>query len=215
MPGSPGRRAVVKVPGAPLVLTNAATTNAGDNKTYQITTAANRVLDPNLAVTVKIGGTVASPTGADPFTVNRLSGTVTFTNASAGRAAVTVSGSYLPLGSAARARNYAYTLAATNADDTDFDSANTNGGFISRVQVQLDVSGTIGGKWSIDTFLRDALLNASLVVVEFYPDRTLTRDLACWATLSKSGVTAAVDAVNDYDVEFQGTTDADGRAASK
>ena len=69
-----GKKALVKVSGSPLTLTNEATTDAGDHINYQITNAAKRVMDPTAAVTVKENGVATSA----PYTLNRLNGTVTF-----------------------------------------------------------------------------------------------------------------------------------------
>jgi hypothetical protein len=132
----------------------------------------------------------------------------------AGRAAVTITGQYLPMATAVGAKSYSYTLAAGALDATTFDSANSNAGFIDRVQGQLDVSGSIGLRWSTDVFLRDALLNDSVVVLEFYSDRNAARDLAAWARLNKNQVDAAVDSLVEHGIDWQGVTDIDGRAAS-
>lgn len=210
MPGIAGRKALVRVPGSALTLTAAATTNAGDNKTYRITNTAQRVLVPDAAITVNVGG---SPT-AEVYTLNRLRGEVVFATVNAGRAAVTITGQYLPLASAVGARGYSYTLAAAPLDATTFDSADSNNGFPDRVQGMLDVSGSISLRWSTDVVLRDALLNATTVVLEFYSDRNATRDLAVWALLNKNQVDAAVDSLVERGIEWQGEADADGRAAS-
>jgi hypothetical protein len=215
MPGTAGRRGLVKVPGAAVALAAEATTNAGDDQTYQITNAAKRVLDPTATITVNIGGVAMPAGGADPWTLNRLTGTVTFASADGARGAVTIDGYYLPLSVAVGVRGYNYSLSAVNADDTDYDSANTDNGFQRRVQTQLDVTGTLTAKWRGDGFFRDALLNADLVVIVLYADRSLKPDLTAWAVLSKAGLSAALESVHDADVEWQGTTDADGRAASQ
>lgn len=215
MTGTPGRRAVVKVSGAPVVITNEATTNLGDDKTYRITNAAKRVLDPYAAVTVKIGGSAMAPNGADPWKLNRLTGTVTFAAANGSRGSVTVDGSYLPLATVVRCRSYAWNISASNADDTDFDTAWTDNGFTRRVQTLKDMSGTLSGKWSTDLSLTNALLNATFVVLEFFTDRGAARDVICWAQLSKQDVGAAVDSINEYSVEFQSAGDADGNVAAQ
>src|SRR5581483_2923972 len=117
----------------------------------------------------------ASPT---PTTAT---GTVTFAAANAGRAAVTLSGKYLPVSVAAGAKSYTWTLEGANLDTTDFDGANSSGGLMTRIQAQKDASGTLGRNWTVDTYFRDALLAGTPVVIEFYSDRSLSPDLTVWA----------------------------------
>lgn len=213
MPGIAGRRAMVRIPGAPAALSGEACANLGDNRAYRVTNAARRVLAPNAAITVRVGGT---PTG-ESFTLNRLTGTVTFATANAGRGAVTLDGQFLPLSTALGLRSYNWSLNATLADDTDWDTATADNGFQRRIQTMLDVTGSIGGKWRVDgpaAIWRDALLNESLVVLEFFPDRAGARDLIAWAVLAKQSLQMAMESVHTMEVEWQGEADADGRAAS-
>ena len=210
MPTIAGRKALVRVPGTALTLTAEAAANSGDNKTYRITNTAKRILDPQATITVL----VAAVATGEVYTLNRLRGEVVFATVNAGRGVVTITGSYLPMASAAATKSYAYSLAASQLDVTTFDSANTNVGFIDRIQGTFDVSGSLGLRWSSDFALRDALLNAPVIVIEFYSDRAAVRDLACWALLNKRGLESAIDSSTEITVEFQGTADRDGIAAS-
>jgi hypothetical protein len=212
MPGIAGKKALVKVGGIPVTLTNEATTDAGDHKNYQITTAARRVLDRATAVVVKNGGVAVNPL-VDPFTVNRLSGTVTFVAADGARV-ITVSGKYVPLTSAVSSKNYTYSLARTALMDTDFDSANTNTGFNTYQAGQLDISGSVGRRITTDTAMRDALIAGDPVVIEFFSDRSAAADMVCWALLNKDQVQSAVDGMQEGSIDFSGAADDYGLAAS-
>lgn len=211
MPGVAGRRALVKVVGAPVAFLTEAMTDSGDGLTYQITNAAKRVWDPTAAILVYAD---AVQQAAGSYTLDRLTGRVTFT-ANQGAAVITVSGSYLPASVAARGRGFSWNLQATLAEDNDYDQVNTDGGFQRKQQVLLDVSGTVMAKFSADAYFRDALLNDEIVVLEFFPDRSQAHDLICWGRLSKVDLQAAVESVQERSIEFQGATDADGRAASR
>src|SRR4051812_21765948 len=93
MPGIAGRKALVKVTGAPVAFAGEATTDSGDHQTYQITNAAKRVWDRATTLVVKVAAVVT----VESYTFNRLTGKVTFATVNAGRGAVTLDGAYLPL----------------------------------------------------------------------------------------------------------------------
>jgi hypothetical protein len=210
MPGVAGRKALVKVAGAAVAFVTEACTNSGDSKTYQITNAIKRVWDPTVAISVFYNAVLQA---ANTYTINRLTGKITFAVAQ-GASAVTVTGSYLPLSNAVRAKAFSWNVAATLVDDNDFDQVTTDVGFQRKQQMLLDVNGSVTAKFGADVYFRDALLNASLVLLEFFPDRTGTHDLVCWAVLNKSELQMALESTHEQTVEFQGDGDADNRSVS-
>lgn len=203
MPAVAGRRAQVKKPSTAVTLTDEATTHAGDGKNYQITDATKRVLSPTAAITVKVGGVATG----ESYTLNRLTGTVTFVTANVGRAAVTLSGSYLPLSVVAEARTYTYELTAKNDPDSAFGDD-----YVTRVPTKLDVRGSLG-RWSIDSFFSDALLADTPLVFQFFANAAQSPELICWARLSSRGIQAVQDGLGEETLDFLGTLDADNRAA--
>lgn len=206
MAGRSGRRAVVKVTGAPVVFANAACTDSGDHQTYQITDPTKRVWDRGTAVVVKVAGVVT----VEVFTFNRLTGTIRFAAVNAGRGAVTVTGASLPLASAAGAFNFTYSLTLQALDDTDFDEAFI--GFKHYQPGALDVEGSIGRRVSIDTGFHDLLVSGAPVVIQFFSDRNSPPDFSCWAILSKDSVSAAQNAIQDGSIDFKGAPDDQGVA---
>ncbi len=206
MASTAGKHALVKVSGVAIAFVDEAFTDSGDHKTYQITSATKRVWDPLIAIAVKVGGVLT----AEVYTVDRLRGRIIFANIDAGRGAVTVSGSYLPLSTAIRAKAYAWSLMQTLLDDTDFEDT----GFITRNTGLHDVSGTIGRWKSTDTYFADTLVAGLPVVIEFFLAASGTADLVVWALLDKDDVKSAVAGLVEEDISFQGTTDADFRVAS-
>lgn len=207
MAGIAGRRALVKITGTPVVFTNEAAADSGDHQTYQITNTAKRVWDRATALVVKVGGSVTG----ESYTFNRLNGKVTFATVNAGRAAVTLTGAYLPLASAVGAYNFSYTLTKQAIEDTDFDAAVL--GYKTYQPGMLDVEGTIGRRLTIDTAFRDALLADVPVVIQFFSDRSnAAADLTVWAYLDKDSVTAAMDGLQEGSITFKGTGDDQGVA---
>lgn len=218
MASTAGWKARVRVPGAPVAITNEATTANGARTQYQVTNTARRVLDPQLGVSVQQSADGVTWTGASGYTLNRLTATVTFSVARAAGTQVRLSSaSYLPLVTAALSHGYSWTLTAEQIKATDFDGASTSGGFETGKTAGLfDVSGTLDRWWISDNFFTNALLNANVLVLEFMPDRSsATPDLLVWAVISKEAIQSATGSVVGTTVDWQGTRDADERVISK
>lgn len=211
MPGLAGRRALVRVSGVAVPFADEATTTA-DDQTYQITNSARRYWDRDTAIVVEEDGVAT----AESYTVNRLLGTVTFAAADVGRGVVTVSGAYLPTAVALGARAYSYQLVRTMLDDTDFDSANDESGFTSKIAGLLDASGTISRRLNADGTFFDALNAGAPVILEFWTNRNdANPSLVVWALLAKDGVQAAIEGNIDATLDWEGTADADGVVAAE
>lgn len=199
-----GRKALVKVSGTSTAMTAEATTNTGDNKTYQITATAKRVIDPTATITVKVGGI----TTAESYTLNRLVGKITFALVDAGRAAVTVDGNYLPMSNAAQAKEYSWTLEAENAEDTEFQDV-----WKTRVQALLNFSGSLG-KWYVDGYFIDALRNDDIKMLEIYADNSVNPDVRAWVRLTSAVGSASVDGLVEKSIDFEGVFDNDRRVVA-
>jgi hypothetical protein len=206
MPGIAGRKALVKVTGAPVAFAGEAAADSGDHQTYQINNAAKRVWDRATTLVVKVAGVLT----VELYTFNRLTGKVTFATVNAGRGAVTLDGAYLPLSVAIGAKSYSVTLSKAALVDTDFDSANTNGGFNTYQSGILGVDGSVGRRLTTDTALRDALLAGDPVVIQLFVDRAGSADMTLWAILDKDSLQAAFDGIQDGSVDFKGTADDQG-----
>jgi hypothetical protein len=198
-----GRNISVKVSGAAVAFAGEATTATG-NISYQITNALKRVWDPTVTIVVLNGGVAVDPV-ADPYTVNRLSGTIRFTTATV--RTITVGGSYLPLSTLAQGHDLSLDCVATNVDDTVFGATD-----ITRQQVARDCSGTIGRFRSADTYLYDAYAAGVPVVVEFSPDGGTTPHFRAWALFNKEAFQGARKTMLEESVSFEGSADADGRS---
>jgi len=142
MAETPGYLTTVKKGGTSTAFTNEATTRLTANTVYQITDTAKQVLDPTVTPTVEVdadgggGGGYAAGTG---YTIDYLSGTVTFAADQGGSALVRVSGSYIPLLSVASARATSVKRSRTILDSTKFNST----GFKSFIYGLLEVSGDL------------------------------------------------------------------------
>lgn len=207
MAGIAGKKALVRVTGAPLDFTAEACTTA-DDQTYTIADATRRYWDRDTAVQVFDDGVAVNPV-ADPYRIIRLTGQVVFETADALRGPITVTGKYLPTSVAAGARAYSFELTQAILDDTDFDAAGTDG-HTRKLAGLKNVSGSISRRFRAESGMAAALIAGNPVILEFYSDRAQDPDLICWALLSKEGIQSAVDGTTDADVDWEGTPDADG-----
>lgn len=207
MTATAGRKAQVKVSGAPVVFTGEATTKLVANTVYQVTNAVKQTWDRAVAITVKKDGVAQA---AALYTLNRLTGTVTFLADIGGAPVVTVDGSYLPLSLAAEAKQFNYDLIAQQLEDNQFGDTD-----VTRVQGLQDVQGTIGRWYSVDTYFGDALVAGVPVVIEFSSNSAGAFDRRLWADINKDGMMAAIAGLIDESVSFVGSPDADGRILSR
>jgi hypothetical protein len=203
MAAKAGRLCRVKASGAATAFTAEACT-ATANISYQITNTAKRVWDRATDVTVLNSGTPVDPV-ADPYTLNRLTGTVLF--ATATPRTIMVTGDYLPVSTIAEAKSFTFGGAANTVEDTAFGDTD-----ITREVVTRDCSGSISAWRSSDTTFLDALVAAVPVVLEFSTDGGSTIIARAWALLNKLDVSGARTTLQEDAVAFEGAADDDGRS---
>ncbi len=200
-----GRKALVKVSGTSSAFAAEATTAVTAGTVYQITSTAKRVWDRSATITV-LKDAVAQ--AATLYTLNRLTGTITF-GSTVGASVITVTGSYLPLSTAAEAKQYSYTVSQSPLDDTAFaDSWNT------KVLSLKSVSGSLSEWHTADTYFTDALVAGDPVVLEMYSDSAGSADVKIWAMLNQTQIESALESLVGKSVDFVGAADADGRTIS-
>lgn len=149
-----GKRAQIKISGEPVVFTDEATTTS-DNTTYRITNQTKTPWCRVCTITVEDGGV---PT-AESFTLNRLTGEVTFTSSAV--RTITVTGSYLPTTTVAEANEFSYSIEGNNEDVTFFTKD-----YMLRKQALKDFTGSFSQWSATDRTAFNALLGADDVVGE-------------------------------------------------
>lgn len=197
-----GKRGQVKAVGAALPFTTEATTATG-NISYQITDATKRIWSRTGTITVLDGGV---PT-AEAYTLNRLTGTVTFGSAVA--RVITLTGSYLPTVTIGCATEYSWTLTADNQDSTCFASE-----WIDRTQALLDFGASLSKFFDVNTYFWETMDGDLDLVLEFYIEYTSTPNIRAWAKVSSDDISNAVDGLSEESVDFEGVHDADRRVIS-
>jgi hypothetical protein len=209
-----GRKSLVKIAGTPVSMTAPEpTTELQEGLVYQITDPAKRILAPFGTVTVQVdadGAGTGTPTTADPstYTLNRLTGTVTFHSAQPLDATVTIQGDYLTTTTAAESYEYTWTIEADNQDATRFQDS-----FVRWEQGLLDVTAELS-KWYVDSSLYDLLDQDKTLVVEFYSDSS-GNPLRAWMKIASDEVSSSVDGLVEEALELEGTPDADRRVISR
>lgn len=111
--------ASVKVAGTAVSISGASLTLVS-GKTYVVTSASRRVLDPAWPVTVYDNGVEVAQSNR---TVDHLFGLVTFADSYTVTGPVYISAKYLPLLSVAEVREFSISVQGTLADSTTLDSA--------------------------------------------------------------------------------------------
>lgn len=202
MSATAGKLVRLKLSGAAVAFVTEACTDSGDGKTYQITNATKRVWDPAASISVFYNA-ILKP--ASTYTLNRLTGQITFASAP-GALAVTVTGSYLPMTTVAEGRSFGFSAKATALEDVVFGDTD-----ITRTQIQRMASGSIGMYWVDDAF-DAAFVAGGQLVVEVAVASGSTPLARAWAILTERSHDAAVAGAQDESLTWESTTDADGRS---
>jgi len=164
--GFAGYLAKLKKPGTPTAAAGEACTVI-TGKTYQINNTAKRVWDRTVNVVVKDN---AVDHTADVASVNYLFGKVTFDNAYAVVGPVTVDVTYLPMVDLGKAQSYTLTQTADAIKDTDFPTAQANGGFnthrpgLRTIAAEFPVVHSMYDDW------QQFLIDRNEIIIEINPD---------------------------------------------
>lgn len=201
-----GRSALIKASGTGVGMTDEATTDVGGTHTdYQITAAAKRIISPFAAVVVE-ADTVAL--AENLYTVNRLTGTITFAVARGSSEAITVTSTYLPMTTIGEASEWSLEISNNSEDasvlgDTWAKRENTLG----------DVSGSFS-KFHVDNTFITKLTDQSVVLVEFYVQSASIPEARAWALLSSISINVEATSLMAESTDWQGTIDTEGRSVA-
>ena len=123
--GYAGYLAKILQPGTPTATTGEACTLVS-GKTYQINDTAKRIWDRSATIVVYDNAVDHS---ADVQDIDYLFGKVTFDSSYTVTGAVTVDVTYLPMTQLGKGQSYNLTMSANPIDNTDFATAQANGGY--------------------------------------------------------------------------------------
>lgn len=127
----------LSIGGTSTAMTAQACAQVGSTKTWQISNASKRVVDPSVARTWKDGGVAISASNIE--SENLLFGTVTFISSFTPGGAVTVDANYIPTAALAQVKSMTLEESADLADTTTINSA----GYHMRTPTLLDAKGEL------------------------------------------------------------------------
>ena len=194
MAATAGHLATISITGASTTMTGEATTlTAGTS--FQITTAARRIVDPAVAIVIKDGGVV----WGHSFTFDYLNGIVTLDRAPGG--AVTIDGAFLPSRQITQAYELDVSLSASLADSSLLGTA-----FTQRTRALSDITGSLscydsGLTTYTDVEPVDLLDNATTKVIDIQWNGG-TNYLRFFAMFENVEPSAAVDGIQSLSASF-------------
>lgn len=162
-------------------------------KTYKIDAAAKNVWNRAVAVTVFDN---AVDHTADVESINYLFGQVTFKSTYTVTGAVTVTGSYFPLGSIGKANAFTLTQTVNPIDKSTFDIVQSNLGYREFDPGLKTVSLELSGFYDVDNEFQTILEARDELIIEINPDgsgMSLARGFFKLASRGQSGDVGALE----------------------
>ena len=201
-----GHHAIIYASGTAATLTSEPCTNLSIHKVYQITAAAKQVLSPTYAV---------STNGSGNYTVNRLTGTLTFASDQTGNEPINITGKYLPMGQLLYAKDFSLSIKPKTTETTPF-----NQNYQALARGVSDVNGTIGtfydpteiASLSLTPYWTTEMLADAVVAIKFH---TPIYDLLAWAEIDSQELKDAIDGMLEETIGWSGASDADGHVISR
>jgi len=179
-------------------------------KTYQIDDITKRIWDRTVAVTVYDDGVQVD--SADIDTIDYLFGKVIFADSYTVTGPVTIDGNYLPTEVVAQANGYDLNQSSTVLDDTDYETAQANGGFRSRQLGMHDVNVTIRRFNDLTKTFADLLANRTPVLIEIRPGGSGDY-FRGWFVPESVNASGDIDALETEELSFQLDADKTSDAA--
>jgi len=183
--------------GTSTTLTNAATTNTATAPAYvyQITAAANRVLDPTVAIVVKENGVVSTHVA----NVNAMNGSVTFNTSYTPTAPVTISGNYIPTAAVGAVAEMDFSPKLNTTETTPLNSA----GYVQRFPTTFDADGSFKYYGNLtDDSLQTIITGRTPMLIVQDPAGTGAAVHRIWAVLTAASLALKPKDVNVADVKF-------------
>lgn len=169
-------------------------------KTYRITNAAKRMLDPAVAVVVDDGGSPVS--ASDILSIDYLHGLVTFDPSYTVSGAVTFDANYLPLTQIADVYNASFSTSVMMLDDTVYEDAQ-----VSRKAGLKDISGSFSCYDEGATALSSLLAAGTVLYLTWQQTGSgSTPHLRARVLLESEDASAAVDGLIESTYNFTGAS---------
>ena len=198
--GFAGYLADIEAPGTSTAMTDEATSLVS-GLTYQIDDVTRRVLDRSVAITVEDNAVAVSAN--DIESIDYLFGRVTFVTGYTVTGAITITGNYLPRVVLGRGNSYTLTMQAETIDETDFQTAQGNGGTRVFTPGLRTVALELGGIFSASENAKDDLKNRNELIISVDPTGDGTSIARGFFKLANTGQSGAVGALEEETLTFQ------------
>jgi len=179
-------------------------------KTYRITNAAKRMLDPAVAVVVDDGGSPVS--ASDILLIDYLHGLVTFDPSYTVSGAITFDANYLPLSQIADVYNASFSTSVMMLDDTVYEDTT-----VSRKAGLKDLSGSFSAYDEAATAISSLMAAGTVLYLTWMQTGSATADhLRARVLLESEDASVAVDGLVEttYNVVGASTKSVEGRDVS-
>lgn len=162
--GFAGYNSVIRKTGTSTSFTGENLSQVGTSQTYRIDDNSKSVWDWTQSVTIKDSGSAVSDSNIDE--INYVQGEVTFVPGYTVSGPVTADGNYLPTSPFGKANSFTLTQSADTTDTTDFETAQSNGGFMTMRPTLLTSDLELGSFYRVATDFWDVLKNRDQFVIE-------------------------------------------------
>jgi hypothetical protein len=179
-------------------------------KTYRVTNAAKRMLDPAVAVVVDDGGSPVS--ASDILSIDYLHGLVTFDPSYTVSGAITFDANYLPLSQIADVYNASFSTSVMMLDDTVYEDTT-----VSRKAGLKDLSGSFSAYDEAATAISSLMAAGTVLYLTWMQTGSATVDhLRARVLLESEDASVAVDGLVEttYNVVGASTKSVEGRDVS-
>ncbi len=208
--GFAGYLAEIKESGTPTIA-NGEAMSIVSGKTYAIDDAAKDIWDR--VDTVVVYDNAVDHT-ADVLSIDYLLGRVTFLAAYTVTGAVTVDISYLPMTQLAKGQTYTLTMTAEAIDNTDFATAQANGGYRTFESGLRTVSVELGGVYDSTENAASDLAGRNEIVIEIDPAGDGSTVFRGWFKIQSASQSGDVGALEDESITAQLTVPDDALIGS-
>lgn len=185
-----GQTADIYLASGSMALTHEAMTDSGDHTNYQVTNAAKRVLDyaTTQQISTSTDGVTWTVQAASLYTLNGLTGTVTFNSAQSSSTLARIeSGAYLPIAVIAQATDWTLSISADMKDVSVLGSD-------WKKQIYAMRSATVQfNKWWEDSFYLGLLTAGSIFVIKLDADNVNNRSYMCYAQIQNDSIKTVND----------------------
>jgi len=166
--GFAGYVADIKKPGTSTIFTTEAHTLVS-GKRYRINDVTKRIWDRTATTNVFDGGVDKN---AEVLAINYLFGEVVFKTTYTVTGAVTVTGKYFPTTVLGKAQGYTLTQTANPINDTVFETAQANGGYLTHSPGLRTVSLDLDGVYALTSGMAALLAARTELIIEIDPTGT-------------------------------------------